>query len=114
MSDNEVEKVVTHLQKQGAPEYLSEVTEEPEEGFDSPFIPGPSGGGSDDNSLYDQAVNIVLRDRRASTSYIQRRLKIGYNKAASLIEEMEDQGVISAPNHKGQREVLVPEREEEF
>ncbi|WP_417449251.1 DNA translocase FtsK [Kordiimonas sp.] len=114
VSDTEVEKVVTHLQKQGAPEYLSEVTEEPEEGFDSPFIPGPSGGGSDDNSLYDQAVNIVLRDRRASTSYIQRRLKIGYNKAASLIEEMEDQGVISAPNHKGQREVLVPEREEEF
>ncbi|WP_262692427.1 DNA translocase FtsK [Kordiimonas aestuarii] len=113
VSDNEVEKVVTHLQKQGAPEYLSEVTEEPEEGFDSPFIPGPSGGG-DDNSLYDQAVNIVLRDRRASTSYIQRRLKIGYNKAASLIEEMEDQGVISAPNHKGQREVLVPEREEDF
>ncbi len=113
VSDKEVEKVVTHLQKQGAPEYLSEVTEEPEEGFDSPFIPGPSGGG-DDNSLYDQAVNIVLRDRRASTSYIQRRLKIGYNKAASLIEEMEEQGVISAPNHKGQREVLVPEREEDF
>nr|WP_026168191.1 DNA translocase FtsK 4TM domain-containing protein [Kordiimonas gwangyangensis] len=115
VADQEVEKVVTHLQKQGAPEYLSEVTEEPEEGFDSPFIPGPSGGGSDDdNSLYDQAVAIVIRDKRASTSYIQRRLKIGYNKAASIIEEMEDQGVISAPNHKGQREVLVPDRDEEF
>ncbi|MFC3053653.1 FtsK/SpoIIIE family DNA translocase [Kordiimonas pumila] len=113
VSDTEVETVVRHLKRNGAPEYLSSVTEEPEDGFDSPFIPGPSGDDSD-NSLYDQAVNIVLRDRRASTSYIQRRLKIGYNKAASLIEEMEDQSVISAPNHKGQREVLVPEREEEF
>ena len=91
------------------------MTEEPEEGFDSPFIPGPSVSGEDkDKSLYDQAVDIVIRDRRPTTSYIQRRLKIGYNKAASLIEEMEEQGVISAPNHKGQREVLVPDREEEL
>ncbi len=115
VSDSEVEDVVKHLKKQGAPEYLDSVTEEPEEGFDSPFIPGPAQSDEDKaNSLYDQAVNIVLRDRRASTSYIQRRLKIGYNKAATLIEEMEEQGVISAPNHKGQREILVPEREEEF
>nr|WP_231727255.1 DNA translocase FtsK [Kordiimonas lipolytica] len=115
VSDSEVEDVTTHLRKQGAPDYLAEVTEEPEEGFDSPFIPGPSGSGDDaNNSLYDQAVAIVVRDQRASTSYVQRRLKIGYNKAASLIEEMEEQGVISAPNHKGQREVLVPDREEEF
>ncbi len=114
VSDKEVEDIVGHLRKQGAPEYLEEVTEEPAEGFDSPFIPGPSDGGQDENSLYDQAVAIVIRDRRASTSYVQRRLKIGYNKAASLIEEMEEQGVISAPNHKGQREVLVPDREEEL
>jgi len=115
VSDGEVEDIVGHLKKQGAPEYLESVTEEPEEGFDSPFIPGPAQTDEDKaNSLYDQAVNIVLRDRRASTSYIQRRLKIGYNKAATLIEEMEEQGVISGPNHKGQREVLVPEREEEF
>ncbi|WP_281501682.1 DNA translocase FtsK 4TM domain-containing protein [Kordiimonas laminariae] len=115
VSDSEVEDIVNHLKKQGAPEYLDSVTEEPEEGFDSPFIPGPAQSDEDKaNSLYDQAVNIVLRDRRASTSYIQRRLKIGYNKAATLIEEMEEQGVISAPNHKGQREILVPEREEEF
>lgn len=113
VDDSEVEDVVTHLKKQGAPDYLSEVTEEPEEGFDSPFIPGPSGDDKD-KSLYDQAVDIVQRDRRASTSYIQRRLKIGYNKAATLIEEMEEQGVISGPNHKGQREVLTPEREEDF
>ncbi|WND03628.1 DNA translocase FtsK 4TM domain-containing protein [Temperatibacter marinus] len=115
VSDEEVEDVVKHLQRQGAPEYVAEVTEEPEEGFDSPFIPGPAGDGSDAaNSLYDQAVAIVARDKRASTSYIQRRLKIGYNKAASLIEEMEEQGVISAPNHKGQREILLPDHENEF
>ncbi|MEX0299226.1 MAG: DNA translocase FtsK 4TM domain-containing protein, partial [Kordiimonas sp.] len=115
VSDNEVEDVVNHLKKQGAPDYQSAVTEEPEEGFDSPFIPGPALSDEDKaNSLYDQAVAIVCRDRRASTSYVQRRLKIGYNKAASLIEEMEEQGVISAPNHKGQREILVPEREEEY
>ena len=115
VADGEVEDIVGHLKKQGAPAYLEAVTEEPEEGFDSPFIPGPSLSDEDKaNSLYDQAVNIVLRDRRASTSYIQRRLKIGYNKAATLIEEMEEQGVISGPNHKGQREVLVPDRAEEF
>lgn len=113
VDDGEVEDVVKHLKKQGAPDYLAEVTEEPEEGFDSPFIPGPSGDDKD-KSLYDQAVDIVQRDRRASTSYIQRRLKIGYNKAATLIEEMEEQGVISAPNHKGQREILTPEREDEY
>ncbi|WP_255936263.1 DNA translocase FtsK [Kordiimonas sp. SCSIO 12610] len=113
VADKEVETVVGHLKRQGAPDYLSSVTEEPEEGFDSPFIPGPSGDDKE-ASLYDKAVDIVLRDRRASTSYIQRRLKIGYNKAATLIEEMEEQGVISAPNHKGQREILVPEREDEF
>jgi S-DNA-T family DNA segregation ATPase FtsK/SpoIIIE len=115
VSDGEVEDVVNHLKKQGAPEYLESVTEEPEEGFDSPFIPGPDLSDEDKaNSLYDQAVAIVVRDRRASTSYIQRRLKIGYNKAATLIEEMEEQGVISAPNHKGAREVLVPDREAEL
>lgn len=113
VADDEVEDVVTHLKKQAAPDYLASVTEEPEEGFDSPFIPGPS---SDDKnaSLYDQAVDIVQRDRKASTSYIQRRLKIGYNKAATLIEEMEEQGVISGPNHKGQREILTPDRSEDF
>lgn len=113
VDDDEVVDVVTHLKAQAAPSYLSTVTEEPEEGFDSPFIPGPSADDKE-KSLYDKAVDIVLRDRRASTSYIQRRLKIGYNKAATLIEDMESQGVISGPNHKGQREVLVPEREEEF
>ncbi|WP_374763218.1 FtsK/SpoIIIE family DNA translocase [Yunchengibacter salinarum] len=114
VSDEEVEEVVAHLRKQGAPDYITSVTEEPEEGFDSPFIPGGSGGDDSEKTLYDKAVDVVLRDRRPTTSYIQRRLKIGYNKAASLIEEMEEQGVISAPNHKGQREVLVPEREDDL
>jgi len=114
VSDDEVEQVVEDLKKQGSPEYLSEVTEEPDEGFDSDFLQAQtsSGEGSSENELYDQAVAIVLRDRKASTSYIQRRLKIGYNKAATLIEDMEDQGVISAPNHAGKREILVPERPE--
>ncbi|GHF15387.1 hypothetical protein GCM10017044_06920 [Kordiimonas sediminis] len=113
VSDEEVEEITTHLRKQAEPDYVSSVTEEPPEGFDSDFIPGPSGV-DEGASLYDKAVDIVIRDRRASTSYIQRRLKIGYNKAATLIEEMEDQGVISAPNHKGQREILAPDPNEQF
>jgi len=114
VTDDEVEKVVAHLRRQAAPSYLQEVTEEPPEGFESPFIPGPSrdDAGNDDSSLYDKAVDVVLRDRRVSTSYIQRRLRIGYNRAASLIEEMEDQGVISAPNMAGKREILVPARDD--
>ena len=109
VSDDEVEAVVSVLKSQGKPDYLDEVISEPEEGFDSPFL-SPTGGGGGANELYDQAVNIVLRDRKASTSYIQRRLKIGYNKAAGLIEEMEENEVISKPNHAGKREILVPER----
>lgn len=113
VDDSEVEDIVKHLKRQGPPSYHAEVTEEPAEGYDSPFIPdGEAGSGNGEDQLYDQAVAIVIRDRRASTSYIQRRLKIGYNKAATLIERMEEQGVISGTNHKGQRDVLVPDREE--
>jgi len=115
ISDTEVEDITNHLRRQGAPDYLQDVTEEPAEGYDSPFIPdGESNSSSSGDSLYDKAVAIVVKDRRASTSYVQRRLSVGYNKAATLIERMEEEGVISAPNHKGQREVLVPDREEEF
>ena len=99
VSDEEVEKVVSFLKKQGVPEYIEQVTEEPEE---APDMEAASG-----DSLYDQAVAIVTRDGRASTSYVQRRLQIGYNRAARLIEEMEEQGVISPPNHAGKREILV-------
>jgi S-DNA-T family DNA segregation ATPase FtsK/SpoIIIE len=108
VSDEEVEKCVRHLKAQGAPQYLEAVTaggeEEDEDGavFDATAMGGE--GGSD---MYAQAVQIVMRDRKASTSYIQRRLQIGYNRAASLIERMEKEGVVGAPNHAGKREILV-------
>ncbi|MEP2439157.1 MAG: FtsK/SpoIIIE domain-containing protein, partial [Roseibium sp.] len=107
VSDDEVEHIVSHLKVQGTPQYLEAVTEE-DEPSDSPYDGGGSGGGGDEsNDLYDRAVAIVLRDKKASTSYIQRRLSIGYNRAASLIERMEQEGLISAANHAGKREILV-------
>ncbi|MEO6013466.1 MAG: DNA translocase FtsK [Devosia sp.] len=105
VSDTEVEDVVRHLKSQGAPDYLESITADEEEDFD-PASALEDGGGSGDE-LYDKAVNIVLQDKKASTSYVQRRLAIGYNKAASLIERMEKEGVISAANHSGKREILV-------
>ena len=109
VSDDEVEKIVGHLKKQGVPEYLDAVTEDDGDdgaaGADGGGDPAPGASGND---LYDQAVAIVLRDGKASTSYVQRRLSIGYNRAASLIERMEQEGVISAANHAGKREILVP------
>ena len=99
VSDEEVEKVVSFLKKQGVPDYIEQVTQEPEE---APEMEASSG-----DDLYDQAVAIVTRDGRASTSYVQRRLSIGYNRAARLIEQMEEQGVISPPNHAGKREILA-------
>ena len=105
VSDEEVEKVVTFLKRQGVPEYLEAITAEPEENGEMFGADGEGGGSGDE--LYDKAVAIVARDKRASTSYIQRRLQIGYNRAARLIEMMEEQGVVSAPNHQGKREVLV-------
>ncbi len=117
VSDEEVEKVVRHLKTQGQPEYLEAVTaEEPAEGedgavFDSTGM-GAEGGGAGD--LFSQAVAIVKRDRKASTSYIQRRLQIGYNKAASLMERMENEGIVGQPNHSGKREILIEEEESGF
>ncbi len=107
VSDQEVEEVVAHLKAQGEPEYLHAVTIDEDEDGGS----GIGGSSADDesNDLYDRAVAIVLRDRKASTSYIQRRLSIGYNRAASLIERMEQEDVISPANHAGKREILVPE-----
>jgi DNA segregation ATPase FtsK/SpoIIIE, S-DNA-T family len=108
VADDEVEKIVGHLKAQGAPEYVDAVTEEPEEGeYGEPGATGGEGGASGDD-LYDQAVAVVLRDKKVSTSYVQRRLQIGYNKAASLIERMEREGLISAANATGKREILVP------
>ncbi|MEM7302955.1 MAG: DNA translocase FtsK [Pseudomonadota bacterium] len=113
VADNEVEDVVKHLQVQGVPQYLEEVTEELEdEVSDGGGGSGASGDMGDSDDPYDQAVAIVLRDRKASTSYIQRRLSIGYNRAASLIERMEQEGLISPANHAGKRDILVPAEDE--
>jgi len=109
VGDMEVERIVAHLKKQGAPEYLSAVMEDEDEADETAGI--EAGNLPDSNDPYDKAVDIVLRDRKASTSYIQRRLGIGYNRAATIIERMEEEGVISAANHAGKREILVPERE---
>ncbi|MCV6602772.1 MAG: DNA translocase FtsK [Cohaesibacter sp.] len=108
VADEEVEEIVKHLKLQGVPDYLEAVTEETEEEQANAGGSGSASGG-DEGSLYDKAVDIVLRDRKASTSYIQRRLSIGYNRAATLIEQMEQEGVISPANHAGKREILVPE-----
>ncbi len=99
-------KVVNDLERQAPPEYVEAVVSEQEEKGSSGAAGGGKVGASGDE-LYDKAVQIVLRDRKVSTSYIQRRLQIGYNKAATLIERMEEEGLISAPNSKGRREILV-------
>jgi len=109
-SDEEVEKVVAHLKRQGRPQYLEAVTAEEDEGgaagADTPvFDQGEFGAPGGD--LYDQAVAVVLRDKKASTSYIQRRLQIGYNRAASLMERMEQEGIVGPANHAGKREILL-------
>ena len=106
VSDGEVEAVAKYLRTQGTPQYLEEVTAggEDEDGDIGAFDLGEGGGG---NELYDQAVAVVTRDGKASTSYIQRRLQIGYNRAASLMERMEREGVVGAANHAGKREILA-------
>lgn len=117
VSDEEVEKVVRHLKTQGQPEYLEAVTrEEPAEGEDGGAVFDATGMGAGDGGgdLFTQAVAIVKRDRKASTSYIQRRLQIGYNKAASLMERMENEGIVGQPNHSGKREILIEEEESGF
>ncbi len=108
VSDEEVEKVVRHLKSQGTPEYLEAVTaEEPHDEDGNPIFDATAMGGAEGGDLYQQAVQIVTRDRKASTSYIQRRLQIGYNRAASLMERMEQEGIVGQPNHAGKREILV-------
>jgi S-DNA-T family DNA segregation ATPase FtsK/SpoIIIE len=112
VTDREVDDVVRFLKDQGTPEYLDAVTEDPEDDGADPFSLYGEGNGNSGDDLYDKALAIVARDRKATTSYIQRRLEIGYNRAARLIERMEEEGVISRPNHKGLREVLLPEHGE--
>jgi DNA segregation ATPase FtsK/SpoIIIE, S-DNA-T family len=114
VSDDEVEKIVRHLKTQGQPQYLEAVTAEDDaEGDDDAVFDATGMGEPDGADLYQQAVAVVTRDRKASTSYIQRRLQIGYNRAASLIERMEKEGIVGQPNHAGKREILVGEEEDE-
>jgi S-DNA-T family DNA segregation ATPase FtsK/SpoIIIE len=114
VSDEEVEKVVRHLKSQGQPEYLEAVTAEEPTDEDGAVFDSTGMGGGEGTDLFAQAVAIVKRDRKASTSYIQRRLQIGYNRAASLMERMELEGIVGQPNHAGKREILVEEEEGRF
>jgi S-DNA-T family DNA segregation ATPase FtsK/SpoIIIE len=114
VSDEEVEKVVRHLKTQGQPEYLEAVTAEEPTDEDGAVFDATGMGGSEGPDLFSQAVQIVKRDRKASTSYIQRRLQIGYNRAASLMERMELEGIVGQANHAGKREILVEEEESRF
>jgi DNA segregation ATPase FtsK/SpoIIIE, S-DNA-T family len=109
VSDDEVEKVVAFLREQGEPAYLDDVTEpvEGNGGDAEPLLSGIAGASDSDQSLFDQAVSIVAREGKASTSFIQRHLNIGYNKAAKLIEQMEKEGIVGEANHVGKREILV-------
>ncbi|MCV6825714.1 MULTISPECIES: DNA translocase FtsK [Halocynthiibacter] len=111
-SDEEVEEIVNHLKAYGTPEYMSGIVEGPDEdkSNDIDLVLGLGGNTNGEDALYDQAVAIVLKDRKCSTSYIQRKLSIGYNKAARLVEQMEEENLVSAANHVGKREILVPEQ----
>jgi len=105
VDDNEVEKVTNFLRSTGVPEYISAVTESAEDEMSS----NVGSGEEEDDDIYTQAVNIVRTERKTSISYIQRCLRIGYNRAASIVETMERNGILSPPNHSGKREVLLPE-----
>ena len=111
VSDEEVEEVVTYLKAYGPPAYVGGVVDGPENNRESDIdlVLGLGGNSDGEDALYDQAVQIVITDRKCSTSYIQRKLAIGYNKAARLVEAMEDQGLVSPANHVGKRQILVPE-----
>jgi S-DNA-T family DNA segregation ATPase FtsK/SpoIIIE len=110
VSDDEVHRVVAYLKQQGAPNYIDGVLE-------GGTVEGEGGdvaadGSGEKDPMYDQAVEVVLKNRRASISLVQRHLKIGYNRAARLVEEMENAGLVSAMSGSGQREILVPARAE--
>jgi S-DNA-T family DNA segregation ATPase FtsK/SpoIIIE len=106
VTDREVEEIVAFLREQGEPSYVEEVTEIP----DDAEAPLPLIGGDGEKGLYDQAVDLISREGKASTSFIQRHLQIGYNRAARLMEQMEKEGLVGPANHVGKREVLVPRR----
>jgi S-DNA-T family DNA segregation ATPase FtsK/SpoIIIE len=112
VSDREVEGVVAHLKAQSEPSYVEEVTEEVDESGGIPGLTAPpsagEGGGGESDQMYDQAVALVCRERKCSTSFIQRHFQIGYNRAARIVERMEKEGVVGPANHVGKREVVAP------
>ena len=110
VSDGEVERIAKFVKAQGAPSYLEDITTEREDAAEA----GKKSSGEGGNSLFDQAVEIVARDRKASTSYIQRKLSIGYNRAADLIERMEGEGMIGPAGSGGKREIFLPENDGGF
>ncbi|WCR57826.1 FtsK/SpoIIIE family DNA translocase [Wolbachia endosymbiont of Ctenocephalides felis wCfeJ] len=103
VSDDEVQNIVNHLKAQGEPHYMEEITKEDE----NSSVESEGETEDEENDLYKQAVAIIQRDQKVSTSYIQRQLRIGYNRAANIVERMEKEGIVSAPNHSGKREILV-------
>ncbi|MGY6705545.1 DNA translocase FtsK 4TM domain-containing protein [Roseinatronobacter sp.] len=112
VSDEEVEEIVNHLKSFGPPDYKSGVVDGPESDKEADIdaVLGLGGNTTGEDALYDQAVQVVIQDRKCSTSYIQRKLGIGYNKAARLVEQMEDEGLVTPANHVGKREILIPEQ----
>jgi S-DNA-T family DNA segregation ATPase FtsK/SpoIIIE len=112
VADQEVHKVVEYLKAQGEPDYVEGLLEADEDGGAGDFLAGEGGGGGESDALYDQAVEIVMRTRRPSISLVQRHLRIGYNRAARLLEQMEQAGLVSSMQTNGNREVLVPSRAE--
>ena len=112
VSDDEVHRVVSYLKSQGEPDYIDGVLDGGVVDGDSDAAGEGGGEGGEKDPLYDQAVEVVLKDRKASISYVQRKLRIGYNRSARLLEDMENAGLVSALTSSGQREVLVPARSE--
>ncbi len=112
VTDREVEDVVAFLRDQGEPAYVEEVTEAAEDDGAGAAFSGMAGAAEGERGLFDQAVDLVAREGKASTSFIQRHLQIGYNRAAKLIEQMEKEGIVSPANHVGKREILVRRSEE--
>jgi S-DNA-T family DNA segregation ATPase FtsK/SpoIIIE len=113
VSDEEVHRVVAYLKAQGGePNYIEGVLEGGTVDDDGDLLGGEGGAGGEKDPMYDQAVEVVLKNRKASISLVQRHLKIGYNRAARLVEDMENAGLVSAMSGSGQREILVPNRAE--
>ncbi|MEP6965844.1 MAG: DNA translocase FtsK, partial [Polaromonas sp.] len=112
VSDDEVHRVVAYLKQQGEPNYVDGLLEGGTVDGEGSDGLGETGGGGEKDPMYDQAVEVVLKNRKASISLVQRHLKIGYNRAARLVEDMENAGLVSAMSGSGQREILVPARAE--